>query len=187
MPDEELWQRIKTGDPDALSVLYDRYAPRVRGIALRMTRESALAEEIVQEVFTKIWMTTSYDPTRGLFHHWITTVARNVTIDALRRRMRVNDFPASETIYSDRLSRESLKAHTSEVDAYDLRSDLAHALAHLRQEDYEVVRLTYFEGFTLTEVARILSLPIGTVKTRLHRALLALRARMDDWKEGVQG
>lgn len=182
MSDEELFARVKAGDGDALSTLYDRHAHRVYAIARRVVLDGQAAEEVVQDVFTRIWTTTAFQPERGQFAQWVFVVARRIAIDHVRRRERSRDVPDSERVY-----RDAGNGPAGEPDFLEkfLREDLARSISSLREEERVILRKAYFEGKTLSEVAGELAIPIGTVKTRLHRALKAMRAGMADWQPEV--
>lgn len=190
MLDEELWSLMKRGDPNALEALYDRHAPAVLAMARRLARDPLLAEEIVQDVFTRLWTTTSFDPGLGRFDHWMATVARRVAIDHLRRAQKRSDVPDSERVYAEHgadVHEPRRDPVGAELEGHALRGDLEAALRTLRREETVIIELAYFEGFTLSEIAERLGVPLGTVETRLHHALRSLRLAMADWRTGVQG
>ncbi|MCY0875684.1 MAG: sigma-70 family RNA polymerase sigma factor [Firmicutes bacterium] len=185
MTDEELYEGVLRGDGQALSLLYDRYASKVFAIGRRLTSDRQLLEEIVQDVFTRVWTTQGYKPALGAFDHWLSVVARRIAIDHLRKHLRSHksgvplditllDLPASEGV-------------EKEVQGRLVRGELRTAMSSLRPEERLVLELAYFHGYTLSEVATVLDLPLGTVKTRLHAGLLRLRTRMTDWKLEVLG
>jgi RNA polymerase sigma-70 factor (ECF subfamily) len=188
--DEELWSQLKRGDPKALEALYDRHAPAVMAVARRLAHDPSLAEEIVQDVFTRLWTTTSFDPGLGRFDHWVATIARRVAIDHLRRTKRRADVPDSERVYAERGTDDQTPRRDpvgTELEGRALRRDLETALRTLRREETVIIEMAYFQGFTLSEIAERLDVPLGTVKTRLHHALRSLRLAMADWRTGVQG
>lgn len=182
LTDEELFARVKAGDGDALSELYDRYLHKVYAIARRVVVDAQVAEEVVQDVFTRIWTTTAFRPELGKFEHWIYVVARRIAIDHVRRRERAVDWPDSERV--DRGADESA-TFDGELLADALRADLVRSLQALRPEERIVLQKAYFEGHTLSEIAADLAIPLGTVKTRLHHGLRVMRAGMADWKPEV--
>lgn len=177
LSDEELFVRVKQGDGEALSLLYDRYAMKVARIAHKWIRDQQGVEEVVQDVFTRIWTTQAFTPDKGRFEHWISVVARRITIDYIRKLGRRPDSPNSDWLEG-----------TGDGNRFDtyvqrnwLRQDLSQSMRMLRNEERLVVELAYFKGYTLSEIAGLLNIPLGTVKTRLHHALKALKKTMADW------
>ncbi|MCI0183745.1 MAG: sigma-70 family RNA polymerase sigma factor [Acidibacillus sp.] len=182
--DEELFALMKEGHSEALAQLYDRYVYRVYAIARKVVLDPQMADEVVQDVFTRIWTTVAFDPKRGQFEHWIMVVTKNVALDNVRKKGRQKDIPDSLRIYGER---EGNPHATDAVNEWALREDLQRSLEGLRVEERAVLQLAYMEGCTLSEVATKLSIPLGTVKTRLHHGLHHMRSMMDAWAWGGQG
>ena len=183
MSDEKLFARVKRGDGQALSELYDRHARRVHAIARHLIQDAATVEEVIQDVFTRIWTTQAFDPAMGRFDHWICIVTRRVALDHLRRMRRQSRHVPYEHVDAAR----DIDVRAAEEELLDnilLRRDLAESMSDLRREDRTVIELAYFQGYTLSEVAQGLGIPIGTVKTRLHRALRSLKSNLADGEEG---
>ena len=190
MSDEELYLYVKRGDETALGQLYDRHAARVVAIARRFSNDMQVVEEIVQDVFVRVWTTQAYDPGRGRFSHWICTVARHLAIDRARRSKRQAEIPDSGRIGDERRLPPEAEGGPAPAPPWEqrlLREDLLNAMAGLRAEERLVLRLAYFEGRTLSEIAEALNMPLGTVKTRLHNGLRNMRMKMADWRAEVQG
>lgn len=185
MTDEELYEGVLRGDGQALSLLYDRYARKVYGIARRLTSDSQMIEEIVQDVFTRVWTTQGYKSALGAFDHWLSVVARRIAIDHLRKHMRGQKAGAPLDI--EELDLRSASGAEQEAEGRLMRGELRAAMSGLRAEERLVLELAYFQGYTLSEVATALGMPLGTVKTRLHAGLSRLRTRMADWKLEVHG
>ncbi len=193
LTDEELLQRIRQGEHDALGELYDRHAPRVVAIARRLIRDRQTVEEIVQDVFTRIWKTPAYRPELGSFENWLGVVARRIAIDHGRKTVRRLDLATGE------VDAATADAHAQvatghlgrpvedRLDERLLRDDLARSLRTLRVEERLILQLAYFEGRTLSEIARDLALPLGTVKTRLHHGLKNMQGEMVEWRQEVRG
>lgn len=168
--------RIKQGDGDALSLLYDRYAMKVARIAHKWIRDQQGIEEVIQDVFTRIWTTQSFTPEKGRFEHWIAVVTRRMTIDYLRKSGRSLDAPDSERLENVGDNRPDRQLQRSW-----LRQDLFRSMKSLRDEERLILELAYFKGHTLSEISALLNLPLGTVKTRLHNALKTMKKSMADW------
>lgn len=172
--DEELVRRVAAGDPAALASLYDRYAPLIYGLARRIVRDEGQAEDLVQEVFLRIWNRPQiYDRGRGTFRAWLVSVAHHLAVDILRRRRR-------EVSYQDKLAAppadDPVEAAVNEVEGAAVRS----LLGRLPPDQRRVIELAYFEGLTQREIAARLGEPIGTVKTRLRLGIMKLRALYED-------
>lgn len=184
LSDAELLISVNEGDGHALEELYDRYAALTYSMALQITRETALAQEIVQDVFTKIWVSPSlYDSKRGRFSSWLLTVTRNIAIDALRKRQRKDRYSILPAlmIYD---SIHELPDFSEGLEQQELASVVHKGMQILKTEQQTILQLAYWEGYSLSEVALKLGLPPGTVKSRLHSALKQLREYLQAWKEG---
>lgn len=178
--DDSLMERMAIGDGRALEQLYDRYHILVYSVALRVVRDQMLAEDVVQEVFVRLWRRPqAYDPARGRFLSWLMSVTRNRAIDEVRRvtrRLRIEDRreDAAEQVRStDRLDAPELAAAIG-----DERREVRAALASLPQEQRRVLELAYFDGLTQSEIATLTETPLGTVKTRTRLAMNRLRQRL---------
>jgi len=169
--DALLLRQVADGDTDALRALYARYGNVLFGLAFRTLGDRQLAEDCVQEVFVTAWRSAGrYDPRRASVSTWLFAIARNKTIDALRRRSRRPVEPLPERWPDD----EAPDA-AEIVAAGDQGERVASALAELPPQQLEAVSLAYFEGLTQTEIAERLGVPLGTVKGRLRLALDRLR------------
>ena len=175
--DEELIARVKQQDSQALEVLYDRYAAQAMGIALKIVREPAAAEEIVQEAFWRAWKSAdSYDESRGAVAYWLFGIVRNLAIDELRRR-------ASRPVNVDGDENEQAVLEipdgapdVSEVVWNQWQADQIHkAVMQLPDVQRQVIQLAYFQGLTRVEIAERLGEPPGTIHTRARLALQKLR------------
>jgi RNA polymerase sigma-70 factor (ECF subfamily) len=169
----ELMTRVQRGEPRAVELLYDQYAARLLGLALRMVRERAVAEELVQEAFLRAWRRAeSFDAQRGDTFHWLASIVRNACLDHFRRQ-RVR--PPMEEVDEEWELRDAAPdvAETAEVRAQ--RRAVQHALTRLPPEQREVLELSYYGGYTRRQIAARLNLPEGTIHTRARLGLLKLR------------
>jgi RNA polymerase sigma-70 factor (ECF subfamily) len=166
--------RMARGDPDALADVYDRHARLLYSLALRIVRQQADAEDILQEVFVQAWrQAASYDVGRGTVVGWLVTLTRSRALDRLRRG-RVRPRPAPD----DALAREVPDsspgvdlALVSEEQAAAVRA----ALEALPENQRMPLELAYYEGLSQSEIAAQLDVPLGTIKTRMRQALVRLR------------
>jgi len=170
----ELVRQMAAGDREAFALFYDRYAPVVFPLILRIVRERADASDVLQEVFWEAWRTAdAYDPTRGSPEAWMVTRARTRAIDRIRstrRRSEIFVAPLDEAIAAT----PGQPAPDAAERAED-RGTIRSALDRLPGAQREVIELAYYAGFTQTEIAERLKQPLGTVKTRIRLALARLR------------
>lgn len=173
--EEELLKKISNGDGQALAVLYDQYGKRVYAIARHLVGDERTCEEIVQDVFTRVWTTRTFRPQLGRFEHWIYVVTRRIAIDTLRR---LNHSRGTVLTAPEHMVLADQSA-VREMDARLLKADLVMAMATLRREERVVIEMAYFQGYTIAQTAEALGWPLGTVKTRLHHALRLLKVILD--------
>ena len=177
--------RVVSRDGEALAELYDLYAARVFGLCLRILNETQLAEDILQEVFLRVWERSRlFEQSRGSVNAWLMGIARNTCIDQLRR-MQARPQAADQPDGDDALPFEETLADTENdvpgLAAAGERAALVRkALAALSPEQQLVIQLSYFKGLTRREIARQLDWPEGTVHTRARLALQNLRGRLDE-------
>jgi len=167
---------IARGDRDAFARFYDLHAALVHTFALRVLREPAEAEEVVQDVFVQVWrQAETYSRDRGTPEAWLITMARSRGIDKLRSRRRRNQMvrPAENP---DRLPEPiALESASGPAEA---RATLGGALTELPAAQRSVLELAYFDGLTQSEIAAKLGEPLGTVKTRMRSGLERLRGML---------
>ena len=171
--DELLMERIRSNDQMAMAEVFDRYGGLVYSVALRVLKEPAQAEDVMQEIFFQLWKGAgSYAEGRGSLGAWLAVVARNRAIDSLRRRRP-----------SDSVDDVVLPAKTdlsSETERNLMIEKVRTVMKGLPPEQQRLVELAFFEGMSHTEIATQTGDALGTVKTRIRTALMSLR-------KGVQG
>ena len=175
---EELLVAVAQGNQQAFASLYDRVTPQVLGVALRVLRDRALAEEVAQEVMVEVWRKADrFDPDRGTASGWITTLAHRRAVDRVRSEQASRDR-------DDRVSRrDEPRAFDAVADEVQVNLDhwqVRRALATLTDRQREAIELAYFGGHTYRDVARVLGIPEGTAKSRLRDGLLRLREALED-------
>jgi RNA polymerase sigma-70 factor, ECF subfamily len=173
-PAADLVRRMATGDRDAFSRFYDRHAPVVYPLIMRIVRDPADAADVLQEVFWETWRAAgTYDPARGTPEAWIVTRARARAIDRVRAvRRRGETFVAS----LDEATAAAPPATGGDTaDRMADRDAVTSALERLPAAQREAIELAYYGGLTQTEIADRLKQPLGTVKTRIRLALTRLR------------
>ena len=160
------------GDKAALNAIYTQEAARMIGVAHRILKRRALAEDAVQDAFVSIWRkASSFDPANGSAMTWIYTVLRNRALTLLRdeKRLEPTDQPVGEDVADDAESPEDTIARLSDAEA------LKHCLEKLEPKRRTAIALAYVHGLSHGELAGKLGLPLGTIKSWLRRSLLTLR------------
>jgi RNA polymerase sigma-70 factor (ECF subfamily) len=159
----------------AFAALYDRTAPQLFGIALRILRQREEAEDVLQEAFVAVWdRAASFDPERGSVMTWLATILRHRAIDRRRRRAHLEDRLGSE---EDLLSLTA--AATDETDRGAGLAALQKCLGELEEGPRQAVLLAYAYGYTHEELAKRLTTPVGTVKSWVRRSLERLKRCLD--------
>lgn len=176
--DEDLLARIGAGDRLAFELLFGRYAPRVKSYLMRLGAAAAAAEDLAQDAMISVWRRAgSYDATRAKPSTWVFVIARNAWIDRLRREK----VELAYRSVNPPVEESQEEAPDTAAVRRDDESRIADALAVLSEEQRQVVRLSFFEDRPHSEIATRLSLPLGTVKSRLRLALIKLRANWEQY------
>lgn len=168
---DALMRRVARGDSQAFEALYDELSPAVFGLARRVVRDPARAEDVTQEVFLDVWrQATRFDVERGKAKTWVMTIAHRRAVDAVRRseaQKRQDHHGAPDEVSHDEPADAVITAeeHSAVRDCLDTLTDL----------QLESVRLAYFNGYTYGEVATLLDKPLPTIKTRMRDGLIRLR------------
>lgn len=174
-PDERLMEAVAAGSERAFEELYRRYARRLQGFFLLRTADGAAAADFVQELFMRLWTArASYRAGRPVAP-WLFTLAYNLLRNDLRHR-------AVEAAWAEEAQHEAEPAEETApvgLDDAELDRAVARAVAGLPEAERTLFALRYEEGFALADVARIMGLPLGTVKSRLHRLTNVLRKKLD--------
>ena len=182
--DEEVFlvNAVARGDAGALEQIYDRHSRGVYSLALRLLSDSTAAEEVVQETFLKLWRhPNAYQPERGRLFPWLLGVAHHHAVDLLRRRQLEQRHRASSNADSSSDTIDTLGITSPDDDpqilagAFDQRLAITRALASLPVEQRLPLELAYYRGLTQFEVASLLGVPLGTIKTRMRLGLQQLR------------
>lgn len=180
LADEELMPLVGRKDPEAFEVLYDRHGGAAYSLAYRIVGDRAAAEEVTQEAFISVWRSGArFDAARGSVRSWLLSVVRNRAIDFLRSRAGKapklafdDDAVLEQRPAEERTEEEALQRETA--------AELRGALGKLPGEQSKVIELAYFGGFSHSEIAQILGLPMGTVKGRMRLGLKKMRAQLGE-------
>jgi len=172
LDDHQLVVQVAKGDERAFLILYDRYAPRVYALTLRVLGDTMLAEEVTQDSFLKLWgRARQFDPGQGELAPWLLTIAHRTALDRLRLENR--RIPASNA--QDPEETWPIFPDKATVNGEARWRSLYFAVQSLPEEQRRVIDLAYYKGLSQSEIAEVLGWPLGTVKTRVRSAMLALR------------
>lgn len=176
LSDEALVALVARSDDGALAALYDRFGRVAYGLALRIVRDRALAEDAVQEAFLTVWRNADrFMPERAKASTWILTFVHRRAVDLVRREERRRTEPLPETPL------EGVAPATDEEAWLRLRRErVQEALGMLPDQQREAIELAYFGGFTQSELAERLGEPLGTIKSRMFTGLARLRELLAD-------
>lgn len=167
-------KRLQAKDKSALELLYDNYSGALYGVIFRVLKNEDIAEEVLQDVFLKIWdRFDQYDPTKGKLFTWMLNIARNQAIDKTRSKEISKDQKTRgiENVVSRIDSRESVEQKVEDIGVKDI-------IKNLPDDQQFVVEYLYFKGYSQSELAEEFNIPLGTVKTRLRLAMQSLRATL---------
>ena len=178
LADEDLMAIVDRKDPEAFEALYDRHGGAAYSLAFRIVGDRSLAEDTTQEAFLSIWRSKSgFDRARGSVRSWVLSIVRNRAIDHLRRggalapKLDHDDESVLEARPAeDRTDLEAIRRETA--------GELRAALEGLPREQSQVIELAYFGGFSHTEIASMIGMPLGTVKGRMRLGLEKIRAEI---------
>ncbi|MDH3462156.1 MAG: sigma-70 family RNA polymerase sigma factor [Acidimicrobiia bacterium] len=170
--DPETLQRFSSGDEAAIKTVYDTYSGPVYAASLRILRDPSWAADATQQTFLKAWRAaSSYDPQRPL-GPWIFSIARRTAIDIYRKE--------SRRIQSDQIDLAEPGPSLEVIwEVFEVRA----AVEQLADDEREVIRMSHFDGLTHSEIAHRLDIPLGTVKSRTHRAHQKLLALLDHTRD----
>jgi RNA polymerase sigma-70 factor (ECF subfamily) len=181
--DHRLLQCVARGDTAALAELYDRHSRLVFSVILRILRSRSDAEDVLQEVFVRVWTRAdSYDERLGVPAAWLTRIARNRSIDRLRaKRARGETLPPLGDPGEHAEAPQAVTHETPELLAREAAtaSGIRVALAELPAAQRALIEAAFFDGYTHQELAARFTLPLGTVKTRIRSGLSAMRERLE--------
>lgn len=179
--DADLFWQLQHGQTDALSILYDRHAALVYGIAGKLLGNTAEAEDLTQDIFLILTRKCSYDPKRGTLRTYLAILTRSRALDRLRSRTRKQQ----------RLHHQSLNENAKvlsdspfeEITQSERSQEVQSALEQLSSKEQEVLKMAYYQGLSQSEIANELNIALGTVKSRSRRGLLKLRQALINFSE----
>ena len=172
----DLLKRSARGDSDAFAELYDATSARVHGLALRVVRDPAQAEEVTQEAFLDIWRTSArFDQQRGSAIGWMLTIVHRKAVDRVRAAEAAS---RRDTTYEHQTQQVEHDSTAEAVETSLEAKRVRDCMKELTEVQREALTLAYFGGYTHTEVASMLDLPVGTAKTRIRDGLIRMRDAM---------
>jgi RNA polymerase sigma-70 factor (ECF subfamily) len=184
LADEDLMGLVREGDARAFEVIFDRHSGAAFSLAYRMCGRRAMAEDVVQEAFLSLWRSGArYDGARGSVRSWVLGVVHNRAIDALRRGVGRAGRAAGAEGLAERLA--APERTDVEVGRREEARAVRSALGGLPVDQRRVIELAYFGGFTHSQIAEMLGLPVGTVKGRMRLGLSKMRLHLGDPAEVV--
>lgn len=173
---DDLLARVAGGDQAAFSDLYDALSGRVLGLVTRLLRDRAQSEEVTQEVFLEVWQqATRFDRSRGTAASWVLTMAHRRAVDRVRASQSSHDRDTKIGI------RDFESGYDQVSESVEIRIEherVSRALGKLTEFQRQAVQLAYYGGYSHSEMAERLGVPIGTVKTRLRDGMIRLRDEM---------
>jgi RNA polymerase sigma-70 factor (ECF subfamily) len=194
LTDAELVSEVACGNTSALEALYDRHVRGCFGLAMKIVRDPAIAEEVVQDVFLKLWSSPgTFSPERGKFAGWLMTLVHNRSVDKLRGAKAAFNSGALVSLEAESTTGETLSDVLADdgLSPYDTAWHgergriLSHVLSLLPQTQRQTISMAYFDGLTHKEIAERLQEPLGTIKTRIRTGLHRLRIILSE--QGLAG
>ncbi|WP_228372433.1 RNA polymerase sigma factor [Chryseobacterium daeguense] len=176
--EEELIVLLKEKNEAGFHHLYDNYSGALYGMILRIVQSKEYTEEVIQDVFVKIWNSIhQYDSSKGRFYTWMINIARNTAIDYLKSKGFQNELknqPLPDFVYN-----------SAELSTTNNSSDFIgfnNILKSLEVDKQEMIDLAYYQGYTQNEISDKLKIPLGTVKTKMRNALMKLKDLLKDYQ-----
>lgn len=175
--EDVLVAELKSADPLAIQKLYKMYSGSLNGIITRIIKYDEVAEDILQDTFVKIWKSIGqYDSSKGKLFTWMANVAKNLAIDYVRSKAHLN-LGKTDDITEMPVEIVDNKAYVfPNMETIGVKQ----LLVHLKKDQQEIIDLIYFNGFTHVQVAEMLNIPLGTIKTKLRLAILKLRTYFNE-------
>jgi RNA polymerase sigma factor (sigma-70 family) len=179
LPDGQLVELVAQRDAGALEALYDRYGRAAYSLARRILTEETLAQDVVQEVFLSLWRDARrFDPGRGTVATYLLSMTHHRAVDVVRREENLRRWRTSDEGLE--LAPDPKARVEDEVEASERRAEVRSALAELPAAQREALLLAYFGGYTQREVAALVGVPLGTVKTRMAADMRKMKEALQD-------
>lgn len=183
--EEELITLLQNKDEKAFNYLYDNYSGALYGLILKTVVESNFADEVIQDVFMKVWKNIGqYDASKGRLYTWMINIARNTAIDFLKSKAYQNE-QKNQSLSNFVNREETVNLSDRMANVSENNTDLigmSAVINGLKSEWNELIQLAYFQGYSQSEIAERLDIPIGTVKTRTRNAMIELKKLLIDYQ-----
>ena len=175
--DVDLIDSLRAGQSEALTVLYHRYGALVYTVALKLLKQPAEAEDLTQEIFFNFWKQDKFDPNRAALGTYLSVMTRSRALNRISSR-------SSRQRSLQRLQRSSLnRSSVTPLESASLleqQEAVRQALSQLSEQQRQILEMNFYQGLSHREIAQLLDMPIGTVKTRARKGLMELRQRLGD-------
>lgn len=179
LQDGQLVELVAGNDADALEALYDRYGKVAYSLARRILADATLAQDVVQEVFLSLWRNAGrFDAGRGTVATYLLSMTHHRAVDAVRREENLRRWRTTDEVLE--FAPDPGSGVEDEVEASERRAQVRAALAELPPAQREALALAYFGGYTQREVASLVGVPLGTVKTRMAAGMRKLKDSLSD-------
>jgi RNA polymerase sigma-70 factor (ECF subfamily) len=179
LQDGQLVELVAGNDADALEALYDRYGKVAYSLARRILADATLAQDVVQEVFLSLWRNAGrFDAGRGTVATYLLSMTHHRAVDAVRREENLRRWRTTDEVLE--FAPDPGTGVEDEVEASERRAQVRAALAELPPAQREALALAYFGGYTQREVASLVGVPLGTVKTRMAAGMRKLKDSLSD-------
>jgi RNA polymerase sigma-70 factor (ECF subfamily) len=174
--DQEMMRRLVTGDEAAFASFYRRFAPGLFSMIYEILQDQKEAEDVLQEAFVQMWKKAStYDPNRSGLFTWAVMISRNKAIDRIRARQRRARTIEAATVETEAAGPKYAEQANELLGHGEERTRIRRALSSLPDAQRDAIDLAFFRGLTQLEISSKLGAPLGTIKARIRRGLLALR------------
>jgi len=184
LDDLELHRRLSQGEQEAFDELYRRYGAAAYGLALRLTGQQVLAQDVAHDAFLALWRAPeAFDPTRGAFRTFFLSLVHHRAVDTIRREERLRKRQERASNLEPTVDEDVAEDVVAASFMGQRRKEVREALTTLPSEQRQVVELAYFEGKTQVVIADELQIPVGTVKTRTMAAMQKLRKALQEENE----
>jgi len=179
LTEPQIEQLLKSGSSKDFEVIYDRFSDALFGVLCRILPDEALAEDVLQEAFVKIWHNAAkYERGKGTIFTWMLNIARNLAIDKLRGKQLINKgktISLSDTVGMAEASQVGSSTNNAGTERLE---EVIELIAFLAPEHKKLIDLVYIQGYTQQEVSELLNVPLGTIKTRIRTALQLLKTNL---------
>lgn len=169
--DAELLQRVAAQDLDAYEALYDKYSDALYGMICHIVRDTAVADEVLQETFWQVWQSAAEYRGSGSTKAWIFQIARHRSLDELRRRKARPQKAAVDVETAQQMDERYQQSAEADAEKQLDRQQILGALANLPAEQRQCLELAYFEGLSQRQIAETVQAPVGTIKSRIRIGL----------------